>query len=90
MRDIRNGEVSARDRAVCANALDRILERKRILRMKPLPKAVDAYKYEDQKKRRAADRASFTEPVELPVEAKEPTTMVKSLKERMRVAPSAA
>ena len=52
MKDIRNAEISPRDRAVCANALDRILERKRILRMKPAPKAVDADKYKEQQKSR--------------------------------------
>jgi hypothetical protein len=41
MKDIRNTEVSARDRAVCANALDRILERKRILRNRPKVRDVD-------------------------------------------------
>jgi hypothetical protein len=51
MKDIRNAEISARDRAVCANALDRVLERKRILRMKPAPKAVDANKYEEQRRK---------------------------------------
>jgi hypothetical protein len=62
MKDIRNGEISPRDRAVCANALDRILERKRILRMKPAPKAVDADKYkEQQKNRRQVDEPAFTE-----------------------------
>ena len=54
MKDIRNGELSARDRAVCANALDRILERKRILRMKPAPKPVDADRYQEQRRRSAA------------------------------------
>jgi hypothetical protein len=56
MEDIRNPELSARDRAACANALDKILDRKRILRMKPTPKPVDADKYEEQKRcaRRAA------------------------------------
>jgi hypothetical protein len=62
MKDIRNAELSARDRAVCANALDRILERKRILRMKPAPKAVDADKYEEQKRR--ARKISLAEPIE--------------------------
>lgn len=51
MKDIRNAEIPARDRAVCANALDRILERKRILRMKPAPKAVDANEYEKHRKK---------------------------------------
>jgi len=41
MKDIRNAEVPARDRAVCANALDRILERKRILRNRPKVRDVD-------------------------------------------------
>lgn len=41
MEDIRNAEVPARDRAVCANALDRILERKRILRNRPKVRDVD-------------------------------------------------
>ena len=53
MKDIRNGEISSRDHAVCANALDRILERKRILRMKPAPKAMDADKYKAQQKIRS-------------------------------------
>jgi hypothetical protein len=62
MQDIRNAALSPRDRAVCANALDRILERKRILRMKPAPKPVDADKYkEHQKKRRQVEGVSFTE-----------------------------
>jgi hypothetical protein len=52
MKDIRNAEVPARDRAVCANALDRILERKRILRMRPAPKPVDASEYEKRQKKR--------------------------------------
>jgi hypothetical protein len=52
MKDIRNAAISPRDRAVCANALDRILERKRILRMKPAPKAVDADKYREHQKKR--------------------------------------
>ena len=41
MKDIRDTQVSARDRAVCANALDRILERKRILRNRPKVRDVD-------------------------------------------------
>jgi len=65
MKDIRNAELSARDRAACANALDKILERKRILRMKPAPKAVDADKYEAQRKR--ARRRELPEPIETPM-----------------------
>jgi hypothetical protein len=42
MKDIRNPELSPHDRAICANALDRILKRKRLLRRKPAPKPVDA------------------------------------------------
>jgi hypothetical protein len=62
MKDIRNPELSPRDRAICANALDRILKRKRLLRRKPTPKPVDADKYkEHQKKRRQGEVESFTE-----------------------------
>jgi hypothetical protein len=68
MKDIRNGELSARDRAACANALDKILERKRILRMKPAPKAVDADKYEEQRK--CARRRELPEPK--PIETHSP------------------
>jgi hypothetical protein len=63
MKDIRNAELSARDRAVCASALDRILERKRILRMKPAPKAVDVDKYEGQKRR--TRKIHLVEPTEV-------------------------
>ena len=73
MKDIRNAAISPRDRAVCANALDRILERKRILRMKPAPKAVDANEYQERQKKRKIDNAplfteldELSEPVELP------------------------
>src|SRR5208283_2944057 len=65
MKDIRNAQLSPRDRAVCANALDRILERKRILRMKPAPKAVDADRYKEQQKRQRKTDAEVVE-VEAP------------------------
>jgi hypothetical protein len=62
MKDIRNPELSPRDRAICANALDRILKRKRLLRRKPAPKPVDADKYkEHQKKRRQGEIEPVTE-----------------------------
>jgi len=38
MKDIRDAKLPARVRAICANALDRILERKRILKMSKRPK----------------------------------------------------
>jgi hypothetical protein len=67
MRDIRNAKISPRDRAICVNALDRILERKRILRMKPAPKAVDADEYrEHQKVRKWRD---YPTPIDLPPQA---------------------
>jgi hypothetical protein len=56
MRDIRRADLPARDRAICANALDRILERKRILRMKPAPKAVDVETYRQQARRTRHNR----------------------------------
>jgi hypothetical protein len=63
MKDIRKEEISPRDRAVCATAFDRILDRKRILRMKPAPKAVDADKYKaDRKQRSQSNEPFFTEP----------------------------
>jgi hypothetical protein len=62
MKDIRNPELSPRDRAICANALDRILKRKRLLRRKPAPKPVDADKYQENlKKRRQVEAVSFNE-----------------------------
>jgi hypothetical protein len=59
MGDIRNPKLSAHARAVSVNAFDRILERKRILRMKPAPKPVDADWYQEQRRRtrRAGPRA---------------------------------
>ena len=75
MKDIRNPELSPRDRAVCANALDRILERKRILRMKPAPKPVDADKYmEHRKKRRQGEVAPCTEIDDEPTPAPVPAS----------------
>ena len=41
MKDIRSDKLPARERAICANALDRILERKRILRNRPKVRDVD-------------------------------------------------
>jgi hypothetical protein len=72
MKDIRNGDISPRDRAVCANALDRILERKRILRMKPAPKAVDADKYQEQRKARRYNDAPMCSEID---ESTAPTEM---------------
>jgi hypothetical protein len=61
MKDIRNPELSPRDRAICANALDRILKRKRLLRRKPAPKPVDLEQKEHQKGRRQAEVQPVTE-----------------------------
>lgn len=41
MQDITRGDISPNERAALAKALDTILDRKRILRMKPMPKAID-------------------------------------------------
>lgn len=73
MKDIRNAELPARDRATCANALDRILERKRILKMKPKVRDVD-FKDLPQLTKRAKARADddenpFTLAKQEPVEA---------------------
>ena len=75
MKDIRDGKISPRDRAVCANALDRILERKRILRMRPAPKAVDAYKYEEQKRRRVPYESLADQAVEIEVPPQPPKSL---------------
>jgi hypothetical protein len=88
MKDIRSEQVAARDRAMSANALVRVLEQKRIMKMKPAPKPVDAKQYEEEKKRRGACGASSTEPIELPLtEAEEPPAKPKSLKARMKGEP---
>lgn len=43
MQDIRNPDTPPNQRAALAGALDKILERKRIMRMKPAPKPIDVY-----------------------------------------------
>ena len=68
MKDIRSAEISPRDRAVCANALDKILNRKRVLRMKPAPKSVDADKYKEQQKmRKQGYEPLFVDPSDEPI-----------------------
>lgn len=99
MQDIRRADLPARDRAICANALDRILERKRILRMKPAPKAVDAEKYQEQKRRHRYDHEpEAVEVEEIPVEPTplasisgtgQTASRIKTLKERMTEASAA-
>ena len=78
MKDIRKDTLPARERAICANALDRILERKRILRMKPAPKPVDAHEYEERRRRRKSGGDVVDEVIDAPpgmVEASlQPTT----------------
>jgi hypothetical protein len=78
MKDIRNPELSPRDRAICANALDKILKRKRLLRRKPAPKPLDADIHKEQQKgRRQVDVTPCTkldhEPEPAPVP--EPVTI---------------
>lgn len=41
MKDIEDPATSPRDRAALARALDCVLERKRVMRMKPAPRPVD-------------------------------------------------
>ena len=79
MKDIRNPELSPRDRAICANALDRILKRKRLLRRKPAPKPVDADKYkEHQKKRRQGEVEPATE-LDPPAAAPTPVPKIETI-----------
>lgn len=52
MQDLQSKDITPRDRALSAKALDTILERKRVLAMKPAPKAVDADKYKAERRRK--------------------------------------
>jgi len=64
MTDIEAKGTSPRDRAACARALDTILERKRIMRMKPKPKDVDVSKlpHRARVQRSTPGRPNFTIP----------------------------
>lgn len=62
LADALSPKTPARERAQVARAWKDLEEQKRILRMKPAPKAVDANEYKErQKKRKKVDEPAFVE-----------------------------